>query len=93
MVYCGFFLALLFVFFNGFIGGFYTDFLFPSRAMMPSLSAYPEMTWEPISLCVRKGKLGAGEPWQGERVGRGNRRAGSETSHDEVVEIFGGWVA
>lgn len=39
--------------------------------MMPSLSAYPEMTWEPILLCDRKGKLGAGEPWQGERVGRG----------------------
>ena len=45
MAYCGFFLALLFVFFNGFIGGFYTDFLFPSRAMMLSLSAYPEMTF------------------------------------------------
>lgn len=50
--------------------------------------------WEPILLCVRKGKLGlgAGETWQGKRVGRGNRRAGSETSDDELVENFGGWV-
>lgn len=45
-----------------------------------------------ILLCVGKGKLGAGEPWQGKRVGRGNRRAGSEISHDEHVEIFGIWV-
>lgn len=43
-------------------------------------------------LCVGKGTLGAGEPWQGKRVGRGNRRAGSEISHYELVEIFGVWL-
>lgn len=38
-----FFLALLFVFFDGFMGGFHTEFLLPSRAMMPFLPTYPEM--------------------------------------------------
>lgn len=91
-----FFLALLFVFFDGFMGGFHTEFLLPSRAMMPFLPTYPEMFFllfgEPILLAVGRGKLGAGEAWQGKRVGRGNRRAGSEISHDELEEIFRGWV-
>lgn len=76
-------------------GRFGHRFFVPSRAMTPFLPPYPEMKfafWELILLCVGKGKLGVGEPWQGERVGRGNRRAGSEISHDEHVEILGIWV-
>lgn len=60
--------------------------------MTPFLSPYPEMSfafWEPILLCVGKGKLGAGEPWQGERVGRGNRRVGSEIVMMSMLRFLG----
>lgn len=62
---------------------------------MPFLSPYLEVIsafWEPILLCVGKETLGVGEPWQGKGVGPGNRRAGSQISHDELVESFGVWV-
>lgn len=78
------------------MGGFYTDLLFrlaPRCPSSPHTQKWFSLFWEPILLCVGKGTLGAGEPWQGKRVGRGNRRAGSEISHYELVEIFGVWVA
>lgn len=67
--------SLLFIFFNGLTGGFYTDLLFPSRAMMPFLPAYPETKFAfleaYITVCwVRdagsRGKPGRGKGWDGE---------------------------
>lgn len=40
----------------------------------------------------RERDAGSREPWQGKGVGPGNRRAGSQISHDELVESFGVWV-
>lgn len=60
--------------FNGFIGGFYTDFLFPSGAMMPSLSAYPEMTFAflgaYIVMCLER-EAGSRGTLAGEKGGTG----------------------
>lgn len=60
--------------------------------MMPFLSAYPEMIsafLEAYVIVCWTREAGSRGSRVGERVVRGNRRAGSEISHDELVESFG----